>query len=434
MNNIVEVILWGEQIGAAAVSNNSRIVSFQYSPDFIRSGMEVAPLTMPLNDKVYTFPSLSADAFYGLPGLLADSLPDRFGNALIDAWLASQGRTPESFTALERLCYIGKRGMGALEFRPALGPTDRTSKNIHIDKLVNLASEILTQKETLNASFNEKRKTDALKEILLVGTSTGGARAKAVITWNSATNEVRSGQLDAPPGFSHWLLKFDGVSGNRDKELNDPKGYGAIEYAYYKMALDAGIMMSESRILEENGRHHFMTRRYDRTDNGRKLHKLSLYGMAHYDFHQPGAYSYEQVLFIIRRLGLPMSTVEQFFRRIVFNIVARNQDDHVKNIEFLMDKSGEWSLAPAFDLTYSYHPYGQWTSRHQMTLNNKQDNFTQDDFKACAETASMKRGQAAVIIREVTDIVSKWEHYADKAGVSPNQRNKIQKTLRLNLL
>lgn len=433
MSVLAEVWLWGTRIGAAVLEDDADYVSFQYSPDFINSEIEVAPLTMPLGEQVYSFPALPLDTFHGLPGLLSDSLPDRFGNALIDSWLASQGRTPESFNAVERLCYTGTRGMGALEFRPSKGPRTRTAKKIKIDRLVELASDILTHRENINVSFEDKKKKDALKEILLVGTSAGGARAKAVIAWNPKTNEVRSGQISAGPGFEYWLLKFDGVSGNKDKELEDPKGYGAIEYAYHKMALDAGIEMSECRLFEENGRRHFMTRRYDRTDDGKKLHKLSLCGMAHLDFNQAGAHSYEQAIFTSRQLNLSLNAIEQLFRRMTFNIVARNQDDHVKNIEFLMDKNGKWSLAPAFDMTYSYQPSGQWTSNHQMTLNGKRDNFDLEDFKSCAKKALMKRGRAETILKEITDVISCWKDYADEARVNISQRDKIQNALRLNI-
>lgn len=433
MSELAEVWLWGTRIGAAVLEDDADYVSFQYASDFINSEIEVAPLTMPLGDQVYSFPALPLDTFHGLPGLLADSLPDRFGNALIDSWLASQGRTPESFNAVERLCYTGARGMGALEFHPSKGPRARTAKKIKIDKLVELASDILTHRENLNVSFEDKKRREALKEILLVGTSAGGARAKAVIAWNPKTNEVRSGQISAGSGFEYWLLKFDGVSGNKDKELEDPKGYGAIEYAYHKMALDAGIEMSECRLFEENGRRHFMTRRYDRTDYGKKLHKLSLCGIAHLDFNQAGAHSYEQAIFTSRQLNLSLNVVEQLFRRMTFNIVGRNQDDHVKNIEFLMDKNGKWSLAPAFDMTYSYQPSGQWTSNHQMTLNGKRDNFALEDFNSCAQKALMKRGRAETILKEVTEVISRWKDYADEARVNVSQRDKIQKALRLNI-
>ena len=431
MTTLAEVQMWGRTIGAVSLEDDSQVAVFQYEPAFSESGVEVAPLTMPLSKRVYTFSELSRRTFHGLPGLLADSLPDRFGNALIDAWLATQGRPPESFNAVERLCYTGRRGMGALEFLPAIGPRARKATRVQIDKLVELATEILSHRQHLKVSLAAPDKEQALREILKVGTSAGGARAKAVIAWNPSTNEVRSGQIPADDGFEHWLLKFDGVAGNRDKEIEDPKGYGAIEYAYHRMAIDAGITMNECRLFEENDRRHFMTRRFDRRTNGEKIHMQSLCALAHFDFNLAGAYAYEQALLTIRQLGLPMAAVEEQFRRMAFNIIARNQDDHVKNIAFLMDKTGNWSLAPAFDLTYSYNPAGKWTASHQMTLNGKNDHFERDDFKACAKSASMKRGRAAAILGEVVEAVSGWKDYADQAGVSPTWRDAIQDTLRL---
>lgn len=431
MSTVAEVRLWGRTIAAVAMVDGEDTAVFEYDPAFVNSGIEVAPLTMPLARGVYRFPELPRKTFYGLPGLLADSLPDKFGNALIDAWLATQGRSPESFNAVERLCYTGERGMGALEFVPVLGPRPRQGGRVQIDKLVALASEVLSQRHALQASFAEEHTENSLRDILHVGTSAGGARAKAVIAWNRETNEVRSGQVDAGDGFEYWLLKFDGVSGNRDKELDDPQGYGLIEYAYSLMARDAGIDMSETRLLEEKGRRHFMTRRFDRRPDGGKLHMQSLCAMAHFDFNAAGAYAYEQALLIMRQLRLPMASLEQQFRRMAFNIVARNQDDHVKNIAFLMDKRGRWSLSPAFDLTYSYNPEGAWTSRHQMTLNGKRDDFVLEDFKACAASASLKRGRAEAILREVVAVVAKWRDYADAAGVPPAWRDQIANHLRL---
>jgi serine/threonine-protein kinase HipA len=431
MTTVAEVKMWGRTIGAISLADDGEIAAFEYEPTFAGSGIEISPLMMPLSSKVYTFPELSKQTFHGLPGLLADSLPDKFGNALINAWLASQGRRPDSFNGVERLCYTGVRGMGALEYAPATGPKARQATRIQIDKLVDFASEILTHRNNLNVSFGDKYRENALKDILRVGTSAGGARAKAVIAWNPSTNEVRSGQLPAGEGFGYWLMKFDGVSGNRDKELADPKGYGLIEYAYAKMAADAGITMSECRLFEEKNRHHFMTRRFDRLADGEKLHMQSLCALAHYDYNLAGAYSYEQALLVIRRLGLPMSSIEEMFRRMVFNIIARNQDDHVKNIAFLMDKSGTWSLAPAFDMIYSFNPSGAWTASHQMTLNGKRDDFVPEDFKACARTASMKRGRAEAIIKEVREKVLHWRDYAEEAGVSATWRDQIQNTLRL---
>jgi serine/threonine-protein kinase HipA len=334
---------------------------------------------------------------------------------------------------VERLCYIGARGMGALEFAPAIGPKPQQAKKIEIDALVKLASEVLTHRNNLKTTFAGASRKSALNDILRVGTSAGGARAKAVIAWNRKTNEVRSGQITAGKGFDYWLLKFDGVTGNKDKELEDPKGYGAIEYAYSLMAKAAGINMSECRLLEENGRRHFMTRRFDRLDGGEKLHMQSLCALAHYDFNHAGAYAYEQALLVIRQLNLPMEAVEEQFRRMAFNILARNQDDHVKNIAFLMDKIGNWSLAPAFDVTYSYNPAGDWTARHQMSMNGKRDGFTLADFRACGKSALMKRGRAETIVEEVRSAVTKWADYAEQAQVMNNWRKQIQHNLRLDL-
>lgn len=428
MSTVAEVKLWGRTIGAVALEEGSTTATFEYDQAFAGSSIEIAPLTMPLSKRLYSFPALPRVTFSGLSGLLADSLPDKFGKALIDAWLAQQGRTPESFNAVERLCYIGSRGMGALEFVPALGPVAKRSSRIEVEKLVELASEILTQRNNLQVSFHDD---NALRDILRVGTSAGGARAKAVIAWNPRTNEVRSGQVKAGKGFEYWLMKFDGVSGNKDKELEDPKGYGAIEYAYYKMATAAGIDMSPCRLFEENSRRHFMTRRFDRLKGGEKLHMQSLCALAHYDFNQAGAYAYEQAMQVVRRLGLPMSAVEEQFRRMVFNIVGRNQDDHVKNIAFLMNKAGKWSFSPAFDMTYSFQPTGKWTSVHQMTLNGKRDGFSLEDFKTCAGSVSMKRGRAETIINDIRTIVARWRDYAEEAGVTPGHRDRIWKTLRL---
>jgi serine/threonine-protein kinase HipA len=429
---VAEVRLWGRTIGAVSLEEGASIAAFQYDPAFLNSGIELSPILMPLSPQIYQFPALSAVSFHGLPGLLADSLPDRFGNALIDAWLATQGRRPESFNAIERLCYIGVRGMGALEFAPAKGPPLRRSAKVQIDELVKLASEVLTHRTSLQVSFAPGRRHDGLQEMLRVGTSAGGARAKAIVAWNRETNEVRSGQVKAPAGFDYWILKFDGVSANKDKELEDPKGYTVIEYAYALMAADASIEMSESRLLEEGGRRHFMTRRFDRLDDGGKLHMQSLAALGHYDFNSAGAYSYEQAFDAIKRLGLPMHAREQQFRRMIFNVVARNQDDHVKNIAFLMDKAGAWSLSPAFDVTYAYNPTGQWTSRHQMSINGKTDAFTAEDFKATAQVAGLKRGRSEAILAEVMDTVKQWPRYAQKADVPGALRDDIARSLRLS--
>ena len=427
-----EVRLWGRTIGAVSMGDGDDHAAFQYDPAFARSGIEVSPITMPLGDRIYTFPALPPATFRGLPGLLADSLPDRFGNAVIDAWLSTQGRPPESFNAVERLCYVGSRGMGALEFAPSTGPATRAANVLRVDALVELASAILGERQHWSTSLAEDVRAGALNDILRVGTSAGGARAKAVIAWNRETNEVRSGQIAAGSGFEDWLLKLDGVAGNVDKALDDPKGYGAIEYACSLMARAAGITMAECRLLEEGHRRHFMTRRFDRLPGGGKLHMQSLGALAHLDYNLPGAHAYEQAMLIIRRLNLPAESVEEFFRRMTFNIVARNQDDHVKNVAFLMDKRGAWALAPAFDVIYSYNPSGPWTATHQMTMNGKRDGFTRRDFRDCGRSALLTRGRADAIVDQVVEAAARWPEFADQARVPEESRNEVGRHLRLS--
>lgn len=433
MSTLAEVILWGSRIGVVELPDGERTATFQYDPEFLQSGIEVAPLVMPLRAAPYSFPALAEQSFHGLPGLLADSLPDKYGDALIDAWLATQGRRPDDFNAVERLSYTGARGMGALEFRPVTGPSTPASTPVDIDALVELASQVLTHRKTLNVTFAGDDKAAALREILRVGTSAGGARAKAVIAWNPDTNEVRSGQMKAPPGFEYWLIKFDGVRGNKDKDLADPKGYGAVEYAYSQMATAAGIEMSPCRLLEEGGRRHFMTKRFDRGADGDKLHMQSLAALAHYDFNAAGAYAYEQAFLAIRQLRLPAHDVEQQLLRMAFNVVARNQDDHVKNIAFLMDRTGAWRLSPAYDVTWAYNPTGDWTSRHQMSVNGKRDDFVPDDLMACGRGGGVQTRRIQPLLHQVHDAVSRWPAFARAAGVRLDWIDQIGKTHRLGL-
>ncbi len=360
MNNDARVVLWGSTIGAVTWLEDREVGVFQYAPDFLHSGIQLAPLMMPLGENPFEFPALARNTFKGLPGLLADSLPDKFGNAVIDAWLASQGRTATSFHPVERLCYVGVRGMGALEFEPAtLGPPTSTSK-IEVAKLVGLANQILDKRSALGGVFSGVDDKEVIEDILRVGTSAGGARAKAILAWNPGTNEFRSGQVDGGEGFEHWLMKFDGVSNNRDKELADPLGYGRIEYAYHLMAVESGISMTPCRLHDEGGRSHFMTKRFDRTSTGGKRHMQSLGAIAHFDYSQPASYSYEQAIQVMKRLGMPRADLDQQVLRAMFNIVGRNHDDHVKNIAFLMNRRGDWSLTPAFDVTYAWDPDGDW--------------------------------------------------------------------------
>lgn len=433
MRALAKVSLWGTDIAVVSLEGGEATASFEYTPEFAASGIEVSPLRMPLRESsVYRFPALAEQSFHGLPGLLADSLPDHYGNALIDAWLATQGREPGSFNAVERLCYVGRRGMGALEFAPARGPRPTSSHAIDIEALVELAGEVLAARSDLAVSLGERRKQDALREILRVGTSAGGARAKALIALNPETLEVRSGQLEADRGFEHWILKFDGVD-DRTRDLGSARGYGAIELVYSEMARKAGIEMTECRLLEEGDRRHFMTKRFDRAAGGGKLHMQSLAALAHLDFRQPGANAYEQAFQTIRALGLPRQATEQQFRRMVFNIVARNQDDHVKNIAFLMDRGGNWSLSPAFDVVYAYNPSGRWTSQHQMSANGKRDGFTREDLRRVGETASLKRGQAEQILDEVVEAVRSWPDLAAAARIEEQRVEQIRSVHRLDL-
>lgn len=436
------VYLWGSQIGTLIWSNNRGY--FEFQKDFQRSGIQPSPITMPLSNQSYSFPGLQQETYKGLPGLLADSLPDKFGNRLINQWLERQGRLPQSFNPIERLCYIGTRGMGALEFQPAIREVKETATPLQVTELVALANEALSERSSVAVELGKtpSEKKQALEKIISVGTSAGGARAKAVIAWNPNTNEVRSGQVKTDPEFEYWLLKFDGVEENRDHEqLADPKGYSLIEYAYYLMAVACGIEMMECRIFNENGRSHFMTRRFDRRDGGEKVHMQSLCGLAHFDFNQAGAYSYEQAIGIMRQLNLSKTAFKQFFRRLVFNVVARNQDDHTKNIAFLMDKQGSWSLSPAYDLTYCNG--AGWTNQHQMTVNGKRNNFTLQDLLAVARHADIREGDAKEAIAEVIAQVKLWPSFAEAAGVpqyypgrsqGPSWTEMIQKDHRVGLL
>lgn len=417
-----EVMLWGTKIGTVAFDDNSGLGSFEYDPAFLTSGIEVSPIAMPLSRRVYTFPELARQSFHGLPGLLSDSLPDKFGNAVIDAWLYSRGRSPESFNPVERLCYTGSRGMGALEYVPARGPSATESERIEIDKLVQLASQVLRSREKMHVSAGE----NAMQEIIKVGSSAGGARAKAVIAWNEQTGDIRSGQIEAGKGYDYWLMKFDGVSGNGDKEGEDAPQYTRIEYGYYLMAGDAGIAMSDCRLYEEQGRFHFMTRRFDReAKTGGKLHMQSLGAIAHFDFNQPGVYSYEQAAQVMRRLRISATEISQFYRRMVFNVLARNQDDHVKNISFLMDRKGIWRLAPAYDVTYAYNPDGMWTGTHQMSINGKRDRITRQDLMDAAKHMGIKQAEAEQAIAAVEESLTRWYDFADKANITDRAAHQI---------
>ena len=423
-NRAARVVLFGREVGAVLWHPDRRVGEFEFAPEFLRAGLDLAPLMMPLESaragrRRWSFPSLGHETFLGLPGLLADALPDRFGNQLIDAWLARQGRPAESFGPVERLCYTGRRAMGALEFEPAIRGLDAEAVPIEIAELVDLARAVVAERASMHGDLAAAPESTLL-DLLRVGTSAGGQRAKAVVAWNPATGELRSGQLDAPDGFEHWLLKFDGID---DSSLGDPAGYGRIEYAYSLMAVEAGLSMTPCRLLLEGDRAHFMTRRFDRTPDGGKLHMQSLCAVGHFDYRAAGAYSYEQALQVARRLRLPYPDMEQLYRRAVFNVVARNQDDHTKNIAFLVDASGEWRLAPAFDVTYAHNPAGRWTSRHQMTLCGKRSEITHDDLVELARGVGVKRADA--IVAQIVAAVVDWPRYASEAGVPQRELDAI---------
>jgi serine/threonine-protein kinase HipA len=426
------VVLWGRRIGAVSWDEARALGIFQYDPAFVGAGIEVAPLKMAVREAPYEFPALPKETFKGLPGMLADALPDKFGNRLIDAWLAETGRSAGRFSPVDRLCYIGNRGIGALEFEPTVRKATR-SKKLEVAQLVDLANRVLSERENLAGRLGGEDDAEALEDILSVWTSAGGARAKAVLAWNRDTGEFRSGQVKVDEGYEHWLLKFDGVSNNRDKELADPQGFGKIEYAYYLMATAARIDMSECRLHHEGGRSHFMTRRFDRDERGRKVHMQSLGAMQHFDFNDPASYSYEQAIMTIRDLGLGMDVVEQQYKRAVFNVVARNQDDHVKNISFLMDRSGTWRLSPAYDVAYSYNPSGSWTRDHQMSLAGKRNDFTHGDLMVFASNVGLKSNRANQAIEEIVGAVAQWHEFAERAGVEHSDVSRIEKTFRMNL-
>ena len=427
------VILWGRRIGAVSWDETRALGVFQYDPAFVSAGIEIAPLTMPARETPYEFPALNRATFRGLPGMLADALPDSFGNRLIDAWLAETGRSPETFNPVDRLCYIGHRGVGALEFEPALRRRTRERK-LEVGRLVDLANRVLDERASLAGRLEGENDAEALEDILSVGTSAGGARAKAVLAWNPKTGDFRSGQFDADDGFEHWLLKFDGISYNSDRGLADPEGFGRIEFAYANMARAAGITMSRCRLHHEGDRSHFMTKRFDRDGTGRKIHMQSLGAMRHFDYNDPSAYSYEQAVMTIHSLGLGMAAVEEQFRRAVFNVIARNQDDHVKNISFLMDRSGQWSLSPAYDLAYAYNPGGTWTRDHQMSLAGRRNGFTRDDILRFATAIGVKKRKALEILDEVSTAVRDWGKHAKALGVVPRDVARIENAFRSRLM
>jgi Uncharacterized protein related to capsule biosynthesis enzymes len=430
MEIVINIKLWDENVAAVAWNKEKEYATIEFYDSFAQNNWDIAPLQMPINDilrgeRIFSFPANRSKTFQGLPALLADSLPDDYGNSVIDEWFASKNRAVD-ISPLDRLCYVGNRGMGALEFEPANADNLLNESSVlEIKELTALAKEILNQRTAFQTNLQNNNK--AIFDILRIGTSAGGAKPKAIIAYNEMTGEVRSGQVQAPEGFSYWLLKFDGVEGGKIKE--NPLGIGKIEYAYYKMATDCEIIMSECRLLSEGRKAHFMTKRFDRSENGNKIHSQTFCAIGNFDRDE--RYSYEQIFQVMRQMNLPYSELEQMYRRMVFNVLARNNDDHTKNHSFLMDKTGKWSLAPAYDLCYSYSPSGKWTNQHQLSLNGKRDGFTMQDLLQVAEKQNIKN--AKEIIEQIHDVVSRWATYARKYKVKPEFIDAIQGNLMLEM-
>jgi serine/threonine-protein kinase HipA len=413
MINTAEVILWGTRIGIIHLDESKPYLAFEYDRDFLESGIELAPFHMPLSNRIYEFPSLVGEAFHGAPGLIADSLPDKFGNKVIERWLAEQGKSIGEFNVVDRLCYTGTRGMGALEYKPSFGLEKQALEDINVSKMVEFASEILADKKNERLSAEENI---GYSQLVQLGTSAGGARAKALIVWNEESKEIKSGQINAGNGFEYWLMKFDGVSKNGDHNLEDSIEYTLIEYAYYLMAKASKIEMNECRIFEDAGRHHFMTKRFDRANN-KKLHMQTLGALAHIDYNVPGLCSYEQAAYYMKELGLSGKEIEQFYRRMVFNVIFVNQDDHVKNVSFLMDRNGKWKLSPAYDITFSYDEKNEWLKAHQMLINGKSSGIQYEDLIASGKTMGLSKQKCNRIISEVEEVSTHFSEYFDKANV-----------------
>ncbi|PFG53748.1 serine/threonine-protein kinase HipA [Marinobacter sp. LV10R520-4] len=432
-----EVMLWGKAVGALMYDRQQGVYRFGYDPDWHSHGLDIAPLTMPLNGlrSVFEFTSLNPETYKGLPGCFADTLPDDFGNAVINAWIARQGRDPKNFSAVERLLYTGTRGMGALEFLPVMfGANTGSSESLELDTLVRTAQKVLDERARAGGEIAPENNS-GIGSIFQVGSSAGGARPKAVVALNKNRTDIRSGQMDAPVGYEHYLLKFDGVTEHRSGSeiFGDPMGFGLMEYTYYQMATLAGIRMEPSEILLDGPRAHFLTRRFDRKGND-KIHMQTLCAMAHADYKKPGQFSYEELFQVARRLRLSRVEALELYRRMVFNVVARNQDDHTKNFSFLMSKEGVWSLAPAYDIAYSYRPGSFWVEQHNISLNGRRSEFTQADLLAVAsQIGNFPVSDALEIIRECTHAVSQWRPLASRNNVPKSLIDEIEGNLRLDL-
>lgn len=426
MVDVAKVRLFGMDMGTFRWDESYNVARFEYDKEFTTKGIEPSPIMMPVQEgRIYSFGNLDRDTFNGLPGMLADSLPDTYGRALFDQWLTLTGRT--SGNPVETLCFLGQQCMGALEFEPATGPTTDENMRFEINALVDVAREALSKKESFGVNLDADKKT-AIAEILRLGTSAGGQRAKAIIAFNKETGEVRSGQVDAPEGFDYYLIKLDGVSA--EAGFKETENYGRLEYSFSELVKRCGIDMTECSLIEENGRAHFLTKRFDR-ENGKKVHMQTLCGIAHYDFRLLRGYSYEQAFNVMRRLRLPYSQAQEMFRRMVFNVIVRNQDDHTKNISFLMNQNGQWRLSPAYDMGYAYNPSGTWTKTHQMSINGKFDDLTRKDLLECATANNIKN--APEIIDQICEMASGWPELARECGVPQNMIDAIVPHLLLKL-
>ena len=434
----ISVMYQKQLVGAISYNAEKKIGFFEYSPEFIAQGIELSPIKMPLRTGIYSFPGLDYEAYKGLPGLVADSLPDDFGNAVLNAWMAAQGLSSDSITPLQRLQYTGRRGMGALEYVPATQMQSlNASQPVQIQSLVNIAQEVLDQRNTFSVELNGDGYEDrqAMLALLSVGMSAGGARPKAVLAFNEDFTQVRSGQTDVPEGFFHYLMKFDGVSEHHTgrETFGDPMGYGAMEYVYYLMATACGITMMPCRLLEEGPRRHFVTQRFDRIGN-HKRHIQTLNGLAHVSYKRPGEYSYAELFAVARTLKVSAQDAEQLLRRMIFNVIARNHDDHSKNFAFMLDEQGQWSLAPAYDIAYSYKPGSPWVNSHWMTLNGKRDGFTLDDFLTFAAISPLfKPVKIKRILNEVIEAVSQWPQLARTHEVPNSLIDQVSSNLRLSI-
>jgi serine/threonine-protein kinase HipA len=438
VREVVNVKYREHDVGAVSFNTETGIGSFEFEPRFIKTGIELSPIKMPLSPKVYSFPEADYETFKGLPGMIADSLPDDFGNAVMNAWIAGQGKSPAEITPLQRLQYTGKRGMGALTYSPATQRKNlNSSQHVEIQSLVSIAQEILDKREGLSVTLDAQGQEDkeAMMALMSVGVSAGGARPKAVLAFNSDFTQVRSGQTDVPEGFTHFIMKFDGVSEhNKDKEtFGDPMGYGIMEYVYHLMAKTCGIDMMPCRLLDEGNRRHFITQRFDRNGN-EKRHVQTLSGLAHVSYKKVGSYSYAELFSIARELKLSPDDAMQIFKRMVFNIVARNHDDHSKNFGFMLDDQHQWQLTPAYDLAYSYKPDSHWVSSHWMKLNGKRDNFTREDFYSFEKLSPIfTKRKIDQVIEETTKHISTWNDLATEYSVPQSLRKLISSNLRLTI-